>query len=390
MKEDGLKHLRFFAPLSALLCSLFLLGMFSDAAKAGGLPEVISTTVDAAHNTLTINGQNFGRNPVITLGSLRLTTDSASSTQILGSFPSADPAASLTPGTYFLTVSFSNQLPSIFSVDLGAQGPAGPRGPAGLQGPAGAPGGQGPSGPIGPAGPPGVVGPTGPQGVAGAIGPAGPQGPAGTQGAQGPQGPAGPKGDKGDPGSGGGGLVCTTAPNVYLVAAANGMQTCQGRFVDNGDGTVSDNQTGLMWEKKSPAGTGGVNDVNGQYDWAPFASFVTGLNGGDYSSPLAASYEMTVNAAPGNCFAGHCDWRLPTIGELKSILLLTASGCGSGSPCIDPAFGPTQAFYYWSSSLLAVSPPSSVWVVDFNLGSVLSSSTSFDYFYAARGVRSSR
>ena len=372
MKEDGLKHLRFFAPPSALLCSLFLLGMFSDAAKAGGLPEVISTTVDPVHNTLTINGQSFGRNPVITLGSLRLTTDSASSTQILGSFPSADPAASFTPGTYFLTVSFSNQLPSIFSVDVGAQGPAGPTGPAG------------------PAGSPGGVGPTGPQGVAGAIGPAGPQGPAGMQGAQGPQGPAGPKGDKGDPGSGGGGLVCTTAPNVYLVAAANGTQTCQGRFVDNGDGTVSDNQTGLMWEKKSPAGTGGVNDVNGQYDWAPFASFVTGLNGGDYSSPLAASYEMTVNAAPGNCFAGHCDWRLPTIGELKSILLLTASGCGSGSPCIDPAFGPTQAFYYWSSSLLAVSPPSSVWVVDFNLGSVLSSSTSFDYFYAARGVRSSR
>jgi hypothetical protein len=28
------------------------------------------------------------------------------------------------------------------------------------------------------------------------------------------------------------------------------------RFTDNGDGTVTDHQTGLMWEKKTPAGSG--------------------------------------------------------------------------------------------------------------------------------------
>src|SRR5258707_162391 len=51
-------------------------------------------------------------------------------------------------------------------------------------------------------------------------------------------------------GSSGSALVCATAPNVYLLTAANGTQTCQPRYVDNGDFTVTDNQTGLMWEKK--------------------------------------------------------------------------------------------------------------------------------------------
>lgn len=71
-------------------------------------------------------------------------------------------------------------------------------------------------------------------------------GPVGATGAKGDTGPQGLKGDKGDPGSGGGGLICTTAPNIYLITAANGTQTCQPRYVDNGDGTVTDNLVGLM------------------------------------------------------------------------------------------------------------------------------------------------
>src|ERR1700731_1612843 len=39
------------------------------------------------------------------------------------------------------------------------------------------------------------------------------------------------------------------------------------RFTDNGDGTVADRQTGLMWEKKTPTGSGSVHDVNNKYTW---------------------------------------------------------------------------------------------------------------------------
>jgi hypothetical protein len=55
------------------------------------------------------------------------------------------------------------------------------------------------------------------------------------------------------------------------------------------------------------------------------------------------------------CFANHCDWRLPSIVELKSIFDRDrAAGCApgekSGLPSIDPAFGPTQSDNYWSAT----------------------------------------
>src|SRR6185295_17523643 len=68
-------------------------------------------------------------------------------------------------------------------------------------------------------------------------------------------------------------------------------------------------------------------------------------------------------------FAGHCDWRLPTIQELQTIVDPGAPGCGSGSPCINPIFGPTVANSYWSSTSLA-SDPGKVWYVSFNAAGV--------------------
>ena len=44
------------------------------------------------------------------------------------------------------------------------------------------------------------------------------------------------------------------------------------RFVDNGDGTVTDNKTGLMWEQTvgtvGGTNTGDINDVNNTYTWS--------------------------------------------------------------------------------------------------------------------------
>ena len=141
---------------SVMVGAIASLGLLSSPTLAAGLPLVISATVDYTHNTLTINGQNFGSSPAVTLDSLAFSTQSSASSQIVANFPSGKAPSSFTPGTYFLTVTFKNQLPTIFGVDIGANGAVGPAGPPGAPGAAGV---AGATGPAGPAGPQGIVGP---------------------------------------------------------------------------------------------------------------------------------------------------------------------------------------------------------------------------------------
>jgi hypothetical protein len=128
------------------------------------------------------------------------------------------------------------------------------------------------------------------------------------------------------------------------------------RFVDNGDGTVTDHQTGLMWEKKENL-DGIVNDLDphdadNTYTWCGSASCSTMiLMDGTITTtflPKLNKGVATIYTGIAGCFAGHCDWRLPTSAELPTILLAPYP-CGT-SPCIDPVFGPTQSGDYWSAT----------------------------------------
>jgi hypothetical protein len=183
-----------FGGVFATLCAV------TSPVEAAGLPLVQSAIVNYTNNTLTISGQNFGSTPSVTLDSMTFPTASSSSSQVVADFPNSTPPSSFTPGTYFLTVTFKNQLPTVFAVDIGANGPqgsAGAQGPAGSQGVTGATGPAGPAGGSGPMGPPGMAGPAGPAGATGSQGNTGPQGPQGPQGAQGATGPQGPQGSPG-------------------------------------------------------------------------------------------------------------------------------------------------------------------------------------------------
>ena len=176
-----------------------------------------SATVDYAHKSVTINGQHFGSAPTVTLDSMTFSTMTSASKQIVADLPNTAPPSSFTPGTYFLTVTFRNQLPTIFAVDIGANGPPGVAGPHGLPGATGAAGATGPPEPMGPAGIAESIGPTGPQDLTGSTGAGGPQGPAGATGSQGPQGIPGPTGPAGANGANGTGVPACTPPTTFLV-----------------------------------------------------------------------------------------------------------------------------------------------------------------------------
>jgi Protein of unknown function (DUF1566)/Collagen triple helix repeat (20 copies) len=378
--------------LGLLLSALVLLGLETTGARAAGLPLVTSATVDYIHNTVTITGQNFGGSPSVKLDSMTFQTMTAVGNQIVADFPSSTPPSSFTPGTYFLTVTFKNQLPTIFTVDIGSNGPQGlpgVAGPTGLQGLQGAPGLMGATGKPGPMGPPGPVGPAG---IAGSTGPAGPQGSTGNTGPTGPagqQGPAGAPGAPGPAGANGTGIPICTSPSTFLVLS-QGTLVCQTRLNVNGDGTLTDNQTGLMWELKSVAGTGDVHDVNNAYTWSSTGSAADGTLFTRFLSTLNS--DVSANGGS-TCFANHCDWRLPNIPELRTIVETSVPNCGSGAVCIDPIFGPTQVFgqdggnEYWSSTTAADSSLN-VWITDF--GFALTGEFQKPFPIAARAVRFAR
>jgi hypothetical protein len=130
------------------------------------------------------------------------------------------------------------------------------------------------------------------------------------------------------------------------------------RFGDNGDGTVTDNQTGLMWEKKSDDGVLSINDKDLTYNWSNAdIVHVAALNGGP--------------------FAGYTDWRLPTVSELQSI-----ADYGTNNPAVPAEFNNgcalnctvltcscTVSSLYWSSTTV-FSNSGSAWYVDFSNGNV--------------------
>lgn len=137
-----------------------------------------------------------------------------------------------------------------------------------------------------------------------------------------------------------GGMVTGLLLIVWLTLVNNVQaQSCEYKFipastpdsqlVDNGDGTITDLKTGLMWQKCSQGQSSGDCSVGSAeaFTWQQ-----------------ALQRAQTVNSSGG--FAGHVDWRLPNIKELVTLV---------ERQCMHPAinltrFPNTPEAFYWSST----------------------------------------
>ena len=106
---------------------------------------------------------------------------------------------------------------------------------------------------------------------------------------------------------------CVRGPTEYGV----------NEFVDNGDGTVTDRATGLMWMKA---------DSGAAMDWERALAYAEGLE-----------------------YAGYDDWRLPNAKELQSIVDYSrapdATDRNARRPAIDPVFDLTETeSWFWTGT----------------------------------------
>ncbi|MCI5151078.1 MAG: DUF1566 domain-containing protein, partial [Candidatus Electrothrix sp. MAN1_4] len=126
-----------------------------------------------------------------------------------------------------------------------------------------------------------------------------------------------------------------------------------GQYIDHGDGTVTDTQTGLMW-KRCSEGLSGENCEDGKVE--------------------SYKWDDAVKRFKNVAYAGFTDWRMPTIDELKTLVYCSKGKkgvwCMDGSerPTINQqAFPNTEEYYYWSGSPGAYGSDYA-WNVYFSLG----------------------
>lgn len=120
---------------------------------------------------------------------------------------------------------------------------------------------------------------------------------------------------------------CGTAKHYYVLYVRGNPAYGTNQFINNGDGTITDNSTGLMW----------MQDDNGI--------------GVLWANALLYAENLT--------YAGYSDWRLPDTKELQSIVDYTRSPASTNSAAIHPIFNCTQITneggvadypWYWSNT----------------------------------------
>ena len=170
---------------------------------------------------------------------------------------------------------------------------------------------------------------------------------------------------------------------VVIPLSGEGAITCKGtlvgtRWCNNGDQTVTDMTTGLVWLRfadwagAAPWRSNTLGDHNDAHTWA-------GLLEDDVVLRIGiGGYEFRLN--DGSVVG---DWRLPTKTELYNL----ANGTEGVKSTNMRAFRGVLPQIYWSSSTHSGENPDIAWLVNLSNGNVSNSTKSYDggYVWPVRG-----
>jgi PKD repeat protein len=128
-----------------------------------------------------------------------------------------------------------------------------------------------------------------------------------------------------------------------LLAGLGAPKAGAATLADNGNGTVTDSKTGLIWQQGEP----------GVKTWGDALTYCEGLS-----------------------LAGQNDWRLPNVKELESL-----TDDARYNPTIDRAYFPNaNASVYWSSTTSTVAGTHGAFIVFFDYGYVSINSKHYSYY----------
>jgi Protein of unknown function (DUF1566) len=167
---------------------------------------------------------------------------------------------------------------------------------------------------------------------------------------------------------------------LQTAAASCADPTSTDRYIDCGNGTVTDNTTGLVW-------LADANCLGGFFDWSTAMEFVAGLSDKPVTSAAAAEdCGLSDGSSPG-------EWRLPSVEEWEAMVADAVGACSptitndAGDDCWDAAcvtagacsFSGVGSSFYWSAST-RLDDPTYAWLMNLLNGVVANDDKSNGYY----------
>lgn len=161
--------------------------------------------------------------------------------------------------------------------------------------------------------------------------------------------------------------ICYDAAGAVTACAGTGqdgeLQKGVARsYTDNGDGTITDTSTGLVWQKCSD-GLSGTTCITGTIATATWTNALAYCN-------------ANTAGLPGT------NWRLPNVYELYSLIDFG----GAAAPYINATYFPaTQSSYYWSSTTFPANKTGAMYVNFFSGSASFNNKSGSGYVRCVRG-----